>query len=258
MSRFPIPFSDSMSDPISKPAVPSKPRRWLLFSLRTTLFVVALFGIWLGIVVNRANRQRKAVKAIRAGGGSVVYDYETDEKVWVLKPNAPPPGPAWLRDRIGIDYFATVVGATNGKTDVDDAVAAMKELPTLQSVTLWGKGINNATLSRLLSLPQLRILSVFDSSVTDSGWDVLNGLTQLEALHLHGANVNDATVLHLQGFNALTYLGLTHSEVTDVGLKSIEGLPRLQDLNVSWSNKISATGVQDVKRVLPTVKIQGP
>ena len=81
------------------------------------LVAVALFGIWLGVIANRANRQRRAVQAITKAGGSVWYDYQADgsgsEAIEPdVRPDAPEPGPSWLRKLIGIDYFANVVGAS--------------------------------------------------------------------------------------------------------------------------------------------------
>jgi hypothetical protein len=90
-------------------------RRWLQFSTRALLAVVTVAGVTLGVIGQRAERQRKAVAAIKALGGDVVYEFEdtfpaynpeTDEFVHEL------PAPAWMMKRFGWDWFAdvTVVG----------------------------------------------------------------------------------------------------------------------------------------------------
>ncbi len=48
-------------------------RRWLKFSLRGLLAVVAIFGIWLGIKINACARQAEEVAAILAAGGGVDF-----------------------------------------------------------------------------------------------------------------------------------------------------------------------------------------
>src|SRR5215475_8806822 len=76
-------------------------RRWFRYSLRTLLVFVTLasagFG-WLGYKVRQAKRQQDTILAIMKLGGTVIYDYEYE--------GAPLPGPKWLRDLIGVDFFA--------------------------------------------------------------------------------------------------------------------------------------------------------
>ena len=67
---------------------PSKPRRrWFQFSLRTLMVLVTVLCVWLGLVSERARKQREAVAAIEALGGWVWYDYQNSGQE--------PPGPKW-------------------------------------------------------------------------------------------------------------------------------------------------------------------
>ena len=51
----------------------AQPKRgWLRFSLRTLLILTALVAVWLGVQVNKAQKQRAAVAAIKAAGGHAV------------------------------------------------------------------------------------------------------------------------------------------------------------------------------------------
>ena len=94
-------------------------RRWLQFSLRGFLVALTAFAIWLGVIANRAREQREAVKAIEAKGGIVQYDWQVDlkrmskiegfEGYKVIRKYGSPGGAAWLRRRIGNDYFQKVV-----------------------------------------------------------------------------------------------------------------------------------------------------
>ena len=54
------------------------PRRWLSLSLRGSLVLVLLFGLWLGWQAHLARKQREAVAAVKEYGGFVRYDWELD------------------------------------------------------------------------------------------------------------------------------------------------------------------------------------
>lgn len=90
-------------------------RRWSRFSFRTLLVVLALLSAalgWLALKVRQAERQRKAVTAIRKAGGYVLYDYECWNGIPIL--DGKPPPPAWLREVLGEDFFSDVVQARFG------------------------------------------------------------------------------------------------------------------------------------------------
>ena len=67
----------------------SKPRRrWFQYSLRTLLLLMLLVSIgmsWVAVRMQRARRQREAVKGIERLGGGVMYDYQFDQS-----PSQPP------------------------------------------------------------------------------------------------------------------------------------------------------------------------
>jgi hypothetical protein len=124
-------------------------RRYLTFSLRTLFVVTTVFAVWLGTVVNRARERREAVKAIKALGGFVYYDWQTplgvvlNERTGELVSSVPfstpsdakPEGPAWLRRLIGDDFFqdAERVQFPTG-SDISKAIPYLKRLRKLKTL----------------------------------------------------------------------------------------------------------------------------
>ncbi len=84
------------------PTTPKPRRRRLQFSLRTLLVLMLVFGVafgWLGFRLKQVTEQQEAVEAIQKLGGFVFPGVT---------------GPAWLRNVLGEDIFATFDAATVG------------------------------------------------------------------------------------------------------------------------------------------------
>ncbi len=148
---------------------PKRKRRWLRYSLKTFLVLVTLFCVlmaWLGTFVYRVNKQREAVQWVRDWGGKVYYDFEWDIEGSRIT-GSQPPGPDWLRELIGIDYFADVV--------IVEFYSEVKDLEPLRNLTelLW--------------------LYLSDTQVSDL--EPLRELTQLQSLSLDGTQVSDLSPL---------------------------------------------------------------
>jgi hypothetical protein len=218
--------------------------------------VVTILSLWLGVTANRANRQRRAVETIRKAGGQVLYDYECDDDGRQIFDGPSPPGPNCLRNLIGIDYFATVaqVGIDGERLTVDDSFAAIEELPQLRLLVLNRTGITDSGLARFRGLTELRVLEVWGSSVTDDGWEPLKHFPHLKTLWLSGPNITDSTLLQIKDLTNITDLVLLNAQVTDSGLKCLKTLHHLKHLDID-ETKISAAGVGDLKRVLPELKV---
>ena len=257
-------------------------RRWFQFSIRSMMLAITLLCVWLGVISHRANRQKRAVEAIRSKGGSVEYDYESRKyggRNFPRRGSPSPPGPVWLQNLVGLDYFATVVVAGVGHDAADDdSVAVLVNLPELRCVSLVGAGVTQGGLARLKELPNLVSLDLENSSATSAGWEPLERLTQLEELTLSGDNVTDSTLSYVEGLRHLTLLhvnwsqitdaGLEHlgcltrlkslwldsDKLTDAGLRHLTTLTQLQDLDLSRT-KITKGGIDDLRRVLPSLEV---
>src|SRR5687768_12049076 len=94
--------------------------RWLQISVRTLLLAVLALSLILAYWTNRARRQEAIVrKVLKWGGGGVTYQHEIDAAGKPI-PDAPLPGPAWLRRLIGDSSFVQLHGVYSNWIDDDD------------------------------------------------------------------------------------------------------------------------------------------
>src|SRR5687767_4676313 len=95
--------------------------RFLRFSLRGLLVVVAICSVWLGIVFHRAREQARAVAAIKSAYGYVFYDYQRTEwdsfDQWGTSDV-----PRWLLENLGVDFFHDVTLVVFDVLPIEDHV----------------------------------------------------------------------------------------------------------------------------------------
>src|SRR5687768_10156829 len=84
-----------------------KRRTFLQISLRSCMIALTVVAIWIGGIANRAHQQKRAVNRIRDLGGSLTYHHEVDMAGRRIK-QPTLPGPPWLRELIGAEYFDQV------------------------------------------------------------------------------------------------------------------------------------------------------
>jgi len=181
-------------------------QRWFRFRLRTMLVAIAMISLWLSTTANRANKQRRAVEKIKAAGGVVGYDYEVDGNFNRREDDPSPPGPDWLRNLIGVDYFATVIYVEFNTAD-DQSLAVVKDLPNLRALELTD-----------------------DVKLTDAGLECVRDLPQLEALYIDGCEkLTDACLRHLRSLKHLSCLIQLSTGISLEGLQDLQrALPNLR------------------------------
>jgi hypothetical protein len=212
----------------------TSPRRFLRFSLRGLLVLVAVCSVWLGIVFHRAREQARAVAAIRAAHGYVVYDYQGGES----GPFATSEVPSWLLDNLGVDFFHNVTDVLFDRVPVnDDVLAAVSRLPEVRYLFFSSLDVTGQSLANIKWLAKLEALGItawkdesgeFDPpDLTDAGLAVLAELKQLEDLHIHGAKITDHGLEHLKGMTKLERLTLNDTQVTRAGAEELhKALPK--------------------------------
>jgi hypothetical protein len=167
------------------------------------MLAISLATIWWA---HRAKNQQNAVASISKMGGVVRYNYEYDA-AGDFDVQAQPPGPAWLRELLGIDYFSRV-----------------------RTVDLAGDSVADTDLECLESLPYLRILRVGGPRVTDAGLVHLKHLRRLEELLVAGPGVTDAGLANLQSLRELRTLEFSCCSITDGGMQYLAILTNLRTL----------------------------
>jgi hypothetical protein len=158
------------------------------------LVLVTLFCLWLGKITIEARRQKAAVAWVFSNGGSVSYDWSG----WNQFPHNPlldpplearPPGPDWLRNLIGDEYFQSVdtVSMRGNRRrqqfgpspkQVSD-ISPLAHLSHLKRLFLGGNRI--ADISPLRNLKDLEAVDLSDNNISDcSPLLELHNLTHLE------------------------------------------------------------------------------
>ncbi|MEX0613622.1 MAG: hypothetical protein WD229_16005 [Pirellulales bacterium] len=226
-------------------------RRWLQYSLRWLLVIVTLSGIGLGLVVRRAERQRKAVAEVRASG-EAWYKFEVSPPPAV---RGELPGPDWLCRLLGVDYFAEVTNATLAFSATDATVAHLSGLTSLKELSLYGTRVTDPGLAHLSGLTSLQWLSLDRTQVGDAGLAYLSGLTSLQVLWLDGTQVGDAGLAHLSGLTSLRELSLEGTQVGNPGLAHLSGLTSLRVLSLRGT-QVTDAGYRRLQAALPKCRIR--
>ena len=121
-------------------------------------------ALTLALTVNSARKQREAVAAIKALGGGIAYEHE------YYSPRQEPPGPEWLRELVGEEYFFTIIIVLLHSTTVtDEGLEHLQGLTSLQHLNLNSTKVTDEGLEHLKGLTNLEYLSLYDTKVTDEG-----------------------------------------------------------------------------------------
>lgn len=198
-------------------------RRWFQFSLRTFLILLTVFGVWLGLHVRSAKRQKEAVAAIEAYGGWVTYDFQRIENdTLAYDPQAESWIPRWLLSRLGEDFFHDVEMVylvhpdDIGNVPVD-GIPSLDAIPALRVLLVYNSVVNDGSMKQIGGLKHLKMLYIGfnDNEISDKGMVYLEGLTQLEELDLRGTRVTVKGLEQLTGLTSLKRLVLP-KDVGDV------------------------------------------
>lgn len=169
-------------------------RPWLRFSLRTLLITLTILGVWLGVTVERARKQERAASRVRELGGWVLYEFQIDSSTgrYFRGPKryqVSPFGPSWLRKLLGPDLFNKPVSINLGLTDVtDDDLVFLQDMPQLRMVGVDKTRVSDAGLRHVVGLKHLEVLYLTHTLVTEDGVEWLREQRpELEILYSPGS-----------------------------------------------------------------------
>ncbi len=218
-------------------------RGWRLsYSLRALLLCTALMALWLGVASHRARQQRMAVLAIREVGGHPIYDYmlaQSDQLQGDLA-KAVPPGPVWLRDLVGEEYFMRPVQLIFQKGRItDQGLERIRLFNGLNAIHLEDRNISDAGIQYLCNLESVEHLCLSRNRITDTGLAQLDGLKNLQRLDIEETDVSDVGLEHLSQFKNLNTLCVYKTRITLDGVAKLQSaLPSLKiycDFGAPWS-----------------------
>jgi WD40 repeat protein len=216
-------------------------RRWLRFSLRAMLLIVAIVAVWLGFKTRDARNQRTALTAIRQAGGTPYFDYQlVNNTNWNL--NATPPGPDWLRKIVGEEYFEEVVGVGFEKRSVppDEFGELLKQLCRAGSIKMFSAIETQRSSKSPRRIYELRQNQAANPSASRPG--ILQALSSA-FFHAPGTQILDVMLEPIGKIESLESLYLANNAISDVGLKQLQNLRRLETLDLSDTD-IKGPGLQ--------------
>jgi hypothetical protein len=232
------------------------------------MILVLIVGGGSGWILYRARVQREAVAAIRAGGGQVFYDfeltrvYDPEDDSYTYWHSSPKKAkwPKWVEERIGIDYFATVIEVTLAQTDTDALMAHVGRLDYLKRLSIYcderlsdagmahlegltnlerleftkrGAKVTGAGLKHIGALKKLRYLSLGSFTPNDSDLSFAAGLHALRSLHFNADKITDAGLAHVRELDQLRRLGIARAPITSAGLVHLSTMTHMRSLNLS-------------------------
>ena len=180
--------------------------------------------------MNRARNQAAAVSSLKGAYGRIMYDYQVEPN-GSFDPSANSAIPKWLLDRLGIDVFHSV-----SWLDLDSPVVQNKDLEALRA------------------LPNVQVLFISNTSITDEGLSELAHLRQLRWLVLNTANLSDKATEHLGKLRTLRVLEIQEAEITDNGLEKLYALRGLERL-VFDQTHVTEVGIEKLREELPGCEI---
>lgn len=120
---------------------------------------------------------------------------------------------------------------------VDHDLAVVSSLKSLESVDFSDSVISDDGL-RSLQLPQLRMLQIWNTCVTDKGVEAIAAIPTIRELKLGSTGITDAGVRHLTRIKNLQWIELSETAITD---KSAERIGRITTLTGLWLSQTMIT-----------------
>lgn len=144
--------------------------------------------------------------------------------------------------------------ATGNDIDVP-GLKNIAKIKTLKNLVLSkNKKICNENLSIIQELPNLESLYLTQCPITVGGIKAISRL-RIKNLILRSSSVTDSAILILSKNTNIIYLGLADTKITDLGLGYLEECNQLKFLNLSGCSRVTAKGMDRLRKKLPHCKL---
>ncbi len=182
-----------------------------------TVFCVVF--AYIGIRLRAARLQSRAVAAIQAMDGTVLYDYQYDRANNKFEHFREVPIPTFFRELLGDHFFCRPIYVNGSGNFTDDSLQFVGQLTSLESLSLGG------------------------SPISDNGLVYLQELVNLKSLGLNGTNITNAGLKHLVNQRNLESLATYSTGVTDEGILELKkSLPSIYVDNEEWLSNMFRRG----------------
>jgi hypothetical protein len=214
-------------------------RFWPRFTLRVLLAIMTALCIGLAWWTQRAREQKRIAEQIRLSGGGIVYDFDAENTPNWIASKSPmwsaqlvdedfdgeivddqSTVPRWLLDRLGVDFFHTIIQASVSDCDELREIDSLSYVQELHA----GHGVNDEDIRHVA---RLRRLKRFVAGT--------HGKLSVESLHLL-ARMPSLEVAILEG------------EFSAEGLAALASSPSLREVTVSGCDDSVDLAVVEVFR----------
>jgi hypothetical protein len=159
----------------------------------------------------------------------------------------------WIQDlggKFARDAQGRVTTVNLRGTWVADAdLRRLTEFPDLAILDLSLTHITDQGMQEIKTLRAVSDLSLyFAEYVTDEGIAALKDWKRLRRLNLHGTKIGDAGLEHIAGIATLESLNVGNTLMTDVGLERLTSLTQLKELTMG-GNELGDAGLQALRQM---------
>ena len=229
------------------------------FSVRAMFVALTAICIGIGIFANGRMRQKRAVTAVEAIGGSIDYDcdFPADDEMVAGTGYAVR---RWFGRLFGEELVRVVVSVGVYARDAerpctDRDLECLGSFPYLYALSVDSPDVTDASVPRICELKRLTILHLEWTSVSDQGIQDLCSLKNLRALGIGpgptpDCKITDAALARLGELTSLEVLCLHGREFTDDAVPLLEKLKSLQELYL-FSTSVTGGGVARLNSSLP-------
>lgn len=144
--------------------------------------------------------------------------------------------PAGLEEIVSVNLDASAVS--------DDGVQLLVKCPRLSDLSLRGTKIRGSCLASLGRLTELRRLTLREVSLDPANWSLVCELPNLEILDVMSTTITDEVVAKLSNLASLRELNLSATPITDLAIAHLAKSESLEVLRIESVVRVNGSGFE--------------